>query len=98
MAGPPDRLPFAGAFRGTAGFDRWRAALNAAVKYDRFTVLEELVAGDEVIHVIDASGHALATGRAYASQVVRTFTVRGGRIVRARSYYDTAAYVDALDG
>ncbi len=83
-------------FRGSAGFDRWRAALNAAVKYDRFSVLEELVAGDEVIHVIEASGHALGTGRAYASQVVRMFTVRGGRIVRGRSFYDTAAYRSAL--
>ena len=96
VAGPPDQLPFAGTFRGPAGFDRWRAALQTAVKYDRFAVLEELVAGDEVIHVIDASGHALGTGRADASRIVRTFTVRGGRIVRARSFYDTAAYVAAV--
>ena len=96
VAGPPDELPFAGLFRGGAGFDRWRAALNAAVKYDRFLILEELVAGDEVIHVIDAAGHALGTGRPYASQVVRIFTVRGKRIVRGRSFYDTAAYLSAL--
>ena len=87
---------FAGAFSGPAGFDRWRAALNAAVKYDRFAVLQELASDDEVIHIIDAAGHAVATGRAYASQVVRIFTVRDGRIVGGRTYYDTAAYVSAL--
>ena len=96
MAGPADRLGFAGAFSGPAGFDRWRAALNAAVKYDRFVVLQELASDDEVIHIIDAAGHAVATGAAYASQVVRIFTVRDGRIIRARTYYDTAAYLSAL--
>lgn len=96
VAGPPDRVPFAGVFHGPAGFDRWRAALSAAVKYDRFVMLQELVAGDEVIHITDASGHALATGHPYASEVVRVFTMRGGRIARVRSYYDTAAYAAAL--
>jgi ketosteroid isomerase-like protein len=96
VAGPPERLSFAGLFRGPAGFDRWRVALHAAVKYDRFALLQEIVADDEVVQIIDASGHALATGRAYASQVVRIFTVRGGRVARARSYYDTAAYIAAL--
>jgi ketosteroid isomerase-like protein len=96
VAGPPDRLPFAGVFRGRAGFDAWRTALDAAVKYDRFTVVQELEAGDELIQVIEASGHAVATGAAYGSQVVRIFTIRGGRIVRVRSFYDTAAYATAL--
>lgn len=66
------------------------------MKYDRFAVLQELIAGDEVIQVIDASGTAVATGKRYGSQVVRIFTVRGGRIVRVRTFYDTAAYAAAL--
>ena len=98
VAGPVERLPFAGTFSGPDGFDRWRTALNAAVRYDAFAVTQELTCGDEVIHIVTASGHAVATGRPYASEVVRIFTVRDGRIVRARSYYDTAAYAAALGG
>jgi len=96
VAGSPERLPFAGTFRGRAGFDAWRAALDATVKYDRFALLQELEAGDDLVQIIDASGHAVATGAAYVSQVVRIFTVRDGLIVRVRTFYDTAAYAAAL--
>jgi ketosteroid isomerase-like protein len=96
VSGSPERLPFAGTFRGPEGFDHWRSALSAAVTYERFRVADEIASGDEVVHIIDAAGHANATGRPYASQVVRVFTVRDGRIVRVRSYFDTAAYEAAL--
>jgi ketosteroid isomerase-like protein len=53
--------------------------------------------GDTVVEIIAAAGHARATGRPFASEVVRVWGFREGKAVRVRSCYDTYAYAAALD-
>lgn len=96
VSGDPDRLPFAGSFHGPAGFATWRRALAASVTYDRFEIVDTIAEGDRVVEVIDAAGTANATGRRYASRIVRIFTVQEGKILRVQSFFDTAAYERAL--
>ena len=98
VMGDPAILPFAGSYRGPEGFAEWLRNIRAAVTYDRFDVIQYIAAGDEVIEIIEAAGTANANGRRYESRVVRIFTVRGGKIVRVQSFFDTAEYAKALHG
>lgn len=97
-AGPPDLLPWAGTFRGQDGIRRWFEALRGAVEYDRFEPLELIAQGDSVVELIHGAGWVRATGRRYESVIVRIWTIRDGKVVRVRSFYDTYAYVSALYG
>jgi uncharacterized protein len=97
-AGPPDVLPWAGTYHGHEGVARWLKALNEAMAYEQFEPLEYVAQGDTVVEIVRASGRAIPTGRPFASEIVRVWTLREGRAIRVRSYYDTAAYVAALRG
>jgi ketosteroid isomerase-like protein len=96
VAGPPDAFPWAGTFRGHDGVARWAEALNAAMDYTRFELLEIFAAGALVIEVIGAGGTARATGRRFNSDVVRIWTFSGRLAIRVRSFYDTQAYAQAI--
>jgi ketosteroid isomerase-like protein len=95
-AGPPDLLPWAGTFRGQESIRRWFAALRGAVEYEQFEPLHLIAQGDDVVEIVHGAGHARATGRRFASDIVRIWTIRDGKIVRVQSFYDTYAYVAAL--
>jgi ketosteroid isomerase-like protein len=96
VAGPADGFAWAGTFHGHDGVRQWADALNAAMDYTRFELLEVFGAGDRVVEVIGAGGTARATGRRFESEVVRIWKFRGGTAVRVRSFYDTFAYAEAL--
>jgi len=78
----------------TSGSDA--EALNSVMEYERFEGEQYLSGGEDVAAIVQAAGHAKLTGRPFESAIVRVYTFSGGKIVRVRNYYDTAAYVDAL--
>ena len=96
-AGDPKLLPWAGAHRGRAAVEVWFERLNAIMDYQRFEATAFIADGDEVVVVHEASGVARATNRPFASEIVRIWTVRNGKVTRVRSYYDTHAYVVSLN-
>ncbi len=96
--GPVDLFPWAGTHRGHDGVRRWFELLNAAMAYERFELLELYADGETVVEVIAAAGKARATGRHFASEVVRIWTFGNRKAVRVRSYYDTHVYAAALTG
>lgn len=95
-AGDPAVLPWAGTHRGRAAVEAWFERLNAVMDYRRFEATAFIADGDEVVVVHQAGGVARATGRPFESEIVRIWTVRRGKVVRVRSYYDTHAYVVSL--
>ena len=96
VAGSPEILPWAGTFRGPAAVQRWFEDLNATMDYQQFEATEFVAQGETVVVVHEASGVARTTGRPFRSEIVRIWTVRAGKVVRVRSYYDTHAYVAAV--
>ena len=98
VAGPPEVLPFAGTWRGIAGIAEFERRLDAAMRYDRVELRRYLVSGDDVAVLFLGAGVAKATGRPFESEIVRVYTFRGGKVLRVRNYYDTAAYVAAVRG
>lgn len=98
VAGPRDVLPFAGTWRGVAGIREFERRLGAAMRYDRVDLQRYLVSGNDVAAIFIGAGIARASERPFESEIVRLYTFDGGRIVRVRNYFDTAAYVAALRG
>lgn len=97
-AGPSDILPWAGMFRGREAIARWFKVLNDTMEYDQFEPFERIAQGDTVMVLYHAQGRAKSTGQAFKSDIVRIYTVKDGKIVKVRNYYDTASYVAALRG
>ena len=97
-SGPPDALPWAGAYRGREGFVQWYGKLSDFLKYDRWEPYEYVAQGDTVVEFVRAGGIAKATGRRYESDIARVWKFRDGKIAKVRSFYDTAAYVAAVRG
>lgn len=95
-AGPPELLPWAGSFRGRKEVARWVKLLYENLKYQKWDSYEWLAKGDKVIEFTHAAGYAKATGRTYETDLVRVWTVRNGKVVSVRSYYDTAKYALAI--
>jgi ketosteroid isomerase-like protein len=96
VAGDRAQLPFAGTWRGKRGVGDFFDALNAQMDYERFEVTETLADGESVVERVKASGKAVATGRPFASDVIRIWTFSAGKAVRVESHYDTGAYLAAL--
>jgi len=94
-AGPPEVLPWAGSFKGREAVERWFSILREALEYDQFEPFQYVAQGHTVVECIRAGGKARTTGRRYASDIVRIWEFRGAKLVRVRSFYDTAAYMRA---
>lgn len=96
VLGSPDSLPWAGVYHGAAAVRIWFDRLSEHLQYQQFEPIEFIAQPDTVVEVIHASGHANATGRQFRSDVVRIWTFRGDKVIRVRSYYDTANYLAAF--
>jgi ketosteroid isomerase-like protein len=100
VPGPADVLPFAGSWRGLEGIAEFQRRLDAAMRYDRVELREYLVSAHSVATVFVGEGVARATSRPFRSEILRlyTFDPAGQKIVRVRNFYDTSAYVAAVQG
>jgi ketosteroid isomerase-like protein len=96
-AGSQAELPWAGRHVGTEGISNFFRLLGAAMTYDVFDVTKYVAAGNDVVAIMTASGTAKATGRPFASDIVRIYTFGAGKIVEVRNFYDTAAYRSAME-
>ncbi len=97
-AGDRKSLPWAGTFIGPAGFREFLGSLRGALEYQQFDIIETIDGGHTLAQIIQAAGVCRANGRRFESVIARTFEEGGGRIIRVRSLYDTAAYERALRG
>ena len=95
-AGDSVRLPWAGTRRGLAGVSDFTRTLRQHMKYDGFEARQFIAEGDRIAVVIFAHGKATLTGKSFASDVVRVYDFRDGKIARVRSFYDTDAYARAM--
>lgn len=96
VAGPRDVLPFAGTWRGLEGIAEFHRLLRETMRYDQTVLQRYLADGDDVAAIFIGSGIAHRTGRPFESEIVRLYTLQSGRITRVRNYYDTAAYMRAV--
>ena len=97
-AGPSEVLPWAGSWRGKDAVSRWFDVLNGTLEYDTWEPYETVVQGETLVEFVRGGGKVRANGRRYEGDIVRVWTFRRGKIVRVRSFYDTAKYAEAMRG
>ncbi len=96
FVGRPQDVPIAGPRLGREVMVDFFVTAAAVAEMIEFVPLEIMVCGEQVIVVGQEKGRARATGRVWETPWVHIFTVREGRIVRLREFYDTATIAEAL--
>lgn len=94
--GRPQDVPFAGPRLGRDVMVDFFTTVAAVAEVIEFGPLEIMTCGEQVIVLGQEKARARATGRVWETPWVHIFTVREGRIVRLREFYDTAAVAEAL--
>lgn len=92
----PRSIPWAGNYRGAAGFDRFFERVAGVIEPIAFEPREFIDAGDAIVVLGISRARAVASGRSYEAQWANVFWLQDGRIKRLFDLYDTASVTAAL--
>ena len=87
---PPSEISWAKPRHGRAEVAKFFTELSEKMQIELMETLEFTAQGDRVVVEGRNRGSVRSTGRTYEHDWVMVFTVRGGKIVTHRHYYDTA--------
>jgi len=87
---PPSEISWAKPRHGRAEVAKFFRELSEKIQIELMETLEFTAQGDRVVVEGRNRGSVRSTGRTYEHDWVMVFTVRGGKIVTHRHYYDTA--------
>jgi ketosteroid isomerase-like protein len=91
----PTEVPYAGLFRGKDGVADFFRILNDAEEVMFFEAEAFFGEGDRVVALGHYSSRIKETNRDAQTNWAHSFVMRGGKVVKFREYYDTAAYAQA---
>jgi uncharacterized protein len=94
IAGPP-AVPHAGRRRGRQEVEQFFPVLAATEEFEQFEPREYIAQGDQVVVLGYLRSRVKATGRTYENEWAMVWTLRDGKVLRFRTYEDTAAEVAA---
>lgn len=94
--GRPSDVPFAGHFRGHAGMLQFFGTIGPLVEVHEFGPTEVHAFGDHVLSLGHERVGVRATGKVFETDWIHFFTIKHGKIVRLREYYDTARMAEAF--
>ena len=98
LPGSPEILPAAGRRQGHEQVAQFFSTIDETMEFANFTPEEFIAQGDKVVVIGRSSGRIKTTGKPIESDWVHVHTVRDGKIVSFREYYDTAAFNEAFSG
>lgn len=93
--GPPDKLPYAGLYRGHREVEMYIAILDDVEESNHLVAQEFIARGDEVIVFGEYIARVNSTGLQFKTDFAHVFTIHGGKVAKFRYFYDTAAAVAA---
>lgn len=96
--GPVEILPWAGVFRGRRQVMQLLTRFSEVAEVEQFELEEIIAQRDKVVVIEYQRAFFKATGRPLREDAVRIFTLREGKIVKARVWEDTALQVAAVRG
>jgi len=91
-------IPWAGRRRGVEGAAAFFQALGEALDFELFEPQDFHLSGDTVAVVGRTRARVRASGGRFDSAWAHVFTVRNGRLVAFREFYDTLSIAGALRG
>jgi uncharacterized protein len=92
----PSVIPFAGTRRGREEVAESFSLLDEHLEFEQFEPREFVAQGDTVVVVGFERSVSKATGHTIEQEWAHVYTLRDGKIAKARFFEDTAAYVEAL--
>ena len=95
LPGPTDLVPAAGERRGRDEVGQFFSALDESQEVKEFEPQEFVAQGEKVIVLGQYRWRVKSTGREFASDWAHVFTLRDGKVVGFKEYYDTGACADA---
>ena len=95
VPGPPDKLPWAGSYRGSAGVGQFLGKLAEGVDMTAFEPREFIAQGDKVIVLGSSTATNKATGKSASQDWAHALTIIDGKFHAFQGYDDTAAEVAA---
>jgi hypothetical protein len=98
VPGPQQILPWAGLRQGREQVDQFFAEYAQTAEILQFEPREFIGQGEKVVVLGYRRDHVKATNRIFESEWAQVYTLRAGKIVSFRGYYDTAAMVAAFGG
>lgn len=96
FSGPPDKMPWAGVYRGREQTARALAVLDELIAFEHFHPRDFVAQGDKVVVLGEETGRVKKTGRKFKNIWAHIITLRDGQIIHFRTYSDTAVIVAAL--
>jgi ketosteroid isomerase-like protein len=94
--GPPDKLPWAGTFKGKQEIATFFTRVDENLEFSEFVPREMIEQGDTVVVLGTLSGRAKKTGKAVTNEWAHVFKYSQGKVVFFQEYIDTAADVLAM--
>jgi uncharacterized protein len=94
VPGPPG-LDAAGTWHGHEGVQQCFRKLRESQRNQGLEIREFVADDDKVVVLLHATVTVLSTGKMFESDIVHFFTVKAGKIVSLRDFFDTAAVVEA---
>lgn len=98
LPGSPETIPIAGRRQGREQVAQFFSTLDETTEFTNFEPQEFIAQGDKVVVLGRSSARVKVNGNTVDGEWVHVHTVRDGKIVNFREYYDTAAAVEAYGG
>jgi uncharacterized protein len=87
--------PLIGVWNGPGEVKKFFAGVAELEQFSEFSPKEFCPSGDMVFVLGHYAGKVIKTGRAFASDFVHVFTLRGGKVCKFREFTDTACFAAA---
>lgn len=91
VGNPIEYVPFSRAYHGRQEVAQFFSELGQDQDVEMFEPQEMIAEGDKVAVIGREKWNVRTTGKSYESPWVHVFTIRDGKIMRFKQYYDTAA-------
>jgi ketosteroid isomerase-like protein len=92
----PTAIPISGSRHGREQVAQFFTVLAESLETQQFEP-RQFIAQDDMVVVLGHERHrAKSTGRSYEGEWVQVFTLRDGKVVKYREYFDTAAALAAF--
>ena len=93
----PSMIPWAGPRRGREGVAKFFSLIGETLEFEQFEPREFVAQGDTVVVLGYERSLVKPTGRTFEQEWAHVYTLKDGKIAKARFIEDTAAQVVAFD-
>jgi len=91
----PAGLGAGGTWHGHEGVQQCFRKLRELQRNERLEIEDFVAEADRVVVLLHVAATVLSTGKMFESDIIHFFTVKDGKIVSLRDFFDTAAVVEA---